>query len=139
VPPPAPPGKRGILPGEIVIRPIPEGEIRRVDDRFLIELPAKTSIHISFEPEPDEYVFRLSVAKDGTVLPLRHERHAEHFETVSAGVHELRVLPAEASASREPDRYSFDVVWGEASIGGDLPTKWVHWRSVSGTSGSSEK
>jgi hypothetical protein len=138
VPPPGPPGKRGILPGEVVIRAIPEGELRRVDDRYLIELPAKTSVYISFDPEPGEYAFRLSIAKDGTLLPLRHERHAEFFETISAGVHELHVTPPEAPALREPDRYSFDVVWGKASIGGDLPTKEIHWRYVPGTPGSSE-
>jgi hypothetical protein len=140
VPPPAPPGMRGIVPGEVVIRPIPEGGIRRVDDRYLIELPAKTSVHISFDPEPNEYEFKVIIAKDGTTLPLRHVRYSELFETESAGTHELHVMPAEASPSKEPDRYSFYVVWGEASIGATaLPGEEIHWRSVSGVPASSAR
>jgi hypothetical protein len=140
VPPPAPPGKRGILPGEIVIRRIPAGELPRVDDRYLVELPAKVNAHVMFDPEPDKYDFKLSVEKDGTTLPLRYHNSAERFETASAGIHELRVTPAEAPAAREPDRYSFYVVWGEASIGSQLlPDEEIHWRPVADVSRSSRK
>jgi hypothetical protein len=136
-PPKAPPGKRGVVPGEVVIRLIPDGKLERVDDRYLIELPAKVGVSIWFDPSPDEYNVELSVTRDGSAVPLRYHDHAEQFETVSAGIYELRVRPAEPSASREPDRYSFNIVWGHSSIAGDLPGRQIRWRAEGRSSGSS--
>ena len=106
VAPRAPLGKRGILPGEVVIRPIPAGELQHVDDRYLIELPAKASAHIYIYPLPEDYGFRLSVTRDSASMPIRTQSAHYGFETPSAGVYELRVLPAEGHMPREPASYS---------------------------------
>jgi len=132
------PGTRGILPGQLVIRTIGEGELQRLDDRYLIELPAKVTVSIMFGPSPDEYDFKLAVAKDGKALPLRRDRYGGELETMTAGVYELRIEPAEDPVPREPDRYWFYVVWGDASIGvGRLPGQEIHWKQVPEVSTSS--
>ena len=130
VAPTAPPDKRAILPGQVVVRAIREGELQRIDDRYLIELPAKANVSISITPPPERYGFRLSVTRGGAALPLRHVGGAQRLETVTSGVYELRVLPAEGPVSREPASYRLYVVWGEASIEGDLNGADVQWRDA---------
>jgi hypothetical protein len=130
VAPPALPGRRGILPGELVVRDIGEGELQRLDDRYLVDLPAKSSIRISIYPLPEQYGFRLSVTRDGASMPLHTQSAHYEFETPSAGIHEVRVLPAEAPVPREPASYRLDVVWGDALTKGDLDSGDVQWRDV---------
>ena len=130
VAPLTPPGKRGILPGQIFVRAIREGELERLDDRLLIELPAKASVRISFVPFPQDYGFKLGVTRDGVSLPLPWKDDGYRFQTTSAGVHEIRVLPAGAPAAREPSSYRLSVVWGEASSQGDLKGDSIQWRNV---------
>jgi hypothetical protein len=132
VPPPAPPGMKGILPGEVVVRDIAEGDLQHLDDRYLIELPAKASIRVSFQPFPEDYGFVLTVTKDRSSLPVRWENYSHRFATSSAGIYELRVVPAEAPVPREPASYRFNVVWGEASSQGDMKRGYVQWREASG-------
>jgi hypothetical protein len=109
-PPKAPPGAKAILPGQVVVRMIPAGELARVDDRYVIDLPANTLVTVWFDPIAKDYPFRLSVVKDGTAFPIREGRDQD-FDTASAGTYELRVLPA-GTATKEPDRYFFHVSWG---------------------------
>jgi len=129
-------GKRGILPGEVVVRGIPDGEIQGIDDRYLIELPAKTNIHVLVSPLPERYPFKLSVTREGAPLPLSYEDCTHRFETASGGVYELRVLPAGGPVPREPASYSLNVVWGEASSQGDLNSGDVQWRDVRASPGA---
>jgi hypothetical protein len=112
-PPKAPPGKKGILPGQVVVRMIPEGELARLDDRYLVELPANRKVTVWFEPWPNDYGFKLSVAKDGATLPMGARDFDNVFETTSASIYELRVLPADRAA-KQPDSYFFYITWGNA-------------------------
>ena len=130
VPPLAPPGKRGILPGELVVREIAEGKLQQLDDRYVIELPTTADIRVSFQPFPEDYGFRFSVTKDGAPLPVRWENYSHRFATVSAGIYELRILPAEALVPKEPASYRFNVVWGEASSQGNMKRDYVQLRDV---------
>ena len=135
VAPPAPPGKRGILPGQVVIRTIREGELPRLDDRYLVELPAKVDAQAWMTPSREDYGFVLSVTKDGAPLPLRWEDHAHHFTTVSAGVHEVRLLPADGLAPKElapkePAAYRLSVNWGMSGGRGNLDSGDIPWRDV---------
>jgi hypothetical protein len=130
VAPRAPPGKRGILPGQVVVRDIREGELQRLDDRYLIELPGKVGAKVYIYPLPEDYAFRISVTEEGAAIPLQVESAHRRFETVRSGVYELRVQPAEAPVPREPARYRLDVVWGNASSEGNLGSGDVQWREV---------
>jgi hypothetical protein len=139
VAPAALPDKRAILPGQVVVRAIREGEIQRVDDSYHVELPGKANVSISITPPPEQYGFRLIVSRGGAPLPLRRAGGAHRLETVTSGVHELRVLPAEGPVSREPASYRLYVVWGDASIEGDLNGADVQWRDVRVLPGAGER
>ncbi len=140
-PPKAPPGKKGILPGQVVVRMIPEGELARLDDRYLVELPANRKVTVWFEPWPKDYGFKLSVAKDGAIVPFRPHRFefdpsiaeslgAYDVLPTSAGVYELRVLPADR-ASKQPDRYFFLITWGdELGTSGALADQKINWKDT---------
>jgi hypothetical protein len=126
-PPKAAPGTKAILPGQVVVRMIPPGELARVDDRYVIDLPANTLVTVWFDPRPRDYSFRLSAAKDGTAFPIRKGRDQD-FDTASAGTYELRVLPA-GTATKEPDSYFFNVTWGISSSKGDLREHQIKWHT----------
>jgi hypothetical protein len=133
-PPKAPPGTRAILPGQAVLRRIQEGELARLDDRYVIDLPAGKTVQLNFKPwkgyfSPDaEYEFGLSLTRNGTALRARHDKGTYFFETMEAGVYEFRVL-ARGRAAQEPDSYWFLIYWGTGvSISGDLAMPPVNMR-----------
>ena len=130
VAPRAPPGKRGILPGEVVVRKLRQGELQRLDDRYLIELPGGVSAKATIYPLPEHYAFRISVTNEGAEVPLQVVSAHRFFETVRSGVYELRVQRAEAPAPKEPASYRLEVVWGNASSEGNLDSGDVQWREV---------
>jgi hypothetical protein len=116
--PKAPPGTRAIFPGQNVVRRIQEGELARLDDRYVIELPAGRIVQLHFTPwkgyfSPEaDYDFGLSLTKNGKALRV-HDRGKGYysFETTEAGLHEFRVR-AKGRAAQEPDRYCFYMFWG---------------------------
>lgn len=136
-PPKAGPGVKAILPGQVVVRRIKEGELAGLDDRYLIELPGGKSVRLLFDPWPEEYAVRLSVTRNGVQVPTRIEKGFIHlFESGEGGLHELRIRSGAASA-KEPDSYRFEMYWGKSvSSGGDLRSHTVGWRTRPATGGA---
>jgi hypothetical protein len=138
--PKAPPGAKALVPGQIVVRKIAVGELARLDDRYVIDLPAGKKAVLSFDPLPKQYPFVISVFKDGKSLPVKYDKLVGHlFDTAEAGIHELRVGSG-GPAAREPDSYSVYVFWGEGlSVGGPICDHRVGWRSPAAPGGSTTR
>lgn len=126
-PPPRSPSARALTPGEVVIRPIAEGQLAGVHDRYLVTLPGPKRIYLRFDPFPVEYEFTTTVALAETAIPVTIEKDGSdrYFETTRAGTYELTVR-SNGVPPRTPDRYSFFLVWGSPiSVAGYVPrTKW---------------
>jgi hypothetical protein len=116
--PEAPPGVRAILPGECIIRPIADGELQRLDDKYVIDLPADRHATIVFVPFPEDCEFVVTVAHLGRAFGCEFggETFGDtgfHFDTTTAGLYEIRVR-ASPEAMKIPDHYDLHVIWGDS-------------------------
>jgi len=142
--PKAPPGTNAIFPGQNVVRPIQEGELARLDDRYVIELPAGRTVTLYFTPgkgyfSPDaECEFDLSLTRNGKELRARDDGKGVYsLETMETGLHEFRVR-AKGRVAREPDSYCFHIYWGTGVRStGDYVFHVVNLRTVPATELSS--
>ncbi len=108
----APPGWRGILPGEYVSRSIANNN--KVDDKYLIEFPANKPAHLKIDPLPDDYPLKIDISKDGVSLPIIYNKNGTGygFQTKSAGRYEIHVTEPLDKRER-PDKYTFDTWWDD--------------------------
>jgi hypothetical protein len=126
--PQPPPGFRPLLPGEIVVRQVAPGELTKIDDRYVIALPAGKKVRLEFVPARNEYEFKTTLKKAGAELAMTNDRESANrfFDTKDAGLYELTVTHG-GPAAKEPDRYSFFMTWGDPlSVTGYLSI--VKWR-----------
>jgi hypothetical protein len=129
-PPPAPPGARGIVPGQVVVRMIPQGELDKVDDRYLIDLPAISPVQVWMVPNQWEHGFDVSLAREGSFMPTRIDEGIYIFETNGGGIYELRIVGK--AGPKVPDRYSFALAWGHVVDSGWLAARKVQWLNSEG-------
>lgn len=129
LPPRAPLGVKGILPGQEIVRRIPDGTLPGLDDRYLIELPADKPISLWFYPWSDEYLFALGITQDGVSIPIESDGKsaARRLKTTSAGLYEFRVR-AGSGKKGIPDGYAFSMAWGDSRSGGPLKTHDIKFK-----------
>lgn len=139
VTPKAPPGARAILPGQIVVRHVNEGELGRLDDKYVIDLPKTKDISLGFLPRQDDYAYKLSMSAHGEAVRLRGDgKGGYQFDATRAATYELRVKGG-ASAREVPDGYRFCVRWGKSQLAaGELFVNRINWK-VASPAGVSEK
>jgi hypothetical protein len=126
--PPAPAGVKALLPGEFVLRKIRDGELLRVNEKYLVELPANKHAFVVFEPPPTDYPFQVSVSKNGVTVPAPFVKEIPHdwvyappegraegyrFDTGTGGLFDIAVQGTPPTG-QVPDRYQFYVGWGDA-------------------------
>jgi hypothetical protein len=135
VKPQAPDGVKAILPGEFVVRKIPDGDVTKVNETYVVELPANKRATVVFEPAPEDYAFRVSVSKDGVSVPTAFVKDTVfdwgyRFDTATGGLFSILVHGG-GHPDRIPYLYKFYVRWGDC-LGerGTIRPDWLVWKEL---------
>ncbi|MBN1960761.1 MAG: hypothetical protein JW841_07420 [Deltaproteobacteria bacterium] len=114
--PQTPPGVRGILPGEVVVREIPDGDVSKVNDAYLVELAPQKKASISIEPDPSEYIFNIQVSQNGEPVAIAHLNDPIEdgygFDTKDGGIFKIEIK-SDAKFDRKPYFYKFYIRWSD--------------------------
>jgi hypothetical protein len=124
--PPTPPGVRGIVPGQEVVRMIPQGQVDKVDDRYWIDLPLVNMVDVWVNPFRSEHELGITLTRENKPMASQPDVGHYVFKTDGPGIYEIRIVGR--AAAKEPDRYSFFVAWGHMSNSKHLKACEVEWR-----------